>query len=76
VSWATRDGTATVAGQDYVAGSGVLVFNPGQTSKTITVRVKGDRTRESNETFFVDLTQPVDAVISSSTAKGTIRNDD
>jgi hypothetical protein len=75
VSWATRNDTA-VAGQDYVAASGVLVFSPGETSKTITVSVNGDMTPEANETLFVDLTQPVDAVISGGTAKGTIKNDD
>src|SRR5262249_18167001 len=41
VNYATADGTAT-AGLDYVSTNGVLTFLPGETSKTITVAVKGD----------------------------------
>ena len=55
VPFATSDGSATVAGGDYVATSGTLNFSPGQTSKTITVQVRGDRRGEEQETFFVDL---------------------
>ena len=36
VSFATANGTAT-AGCDYVANSGTLTFNPGETVKTVTV---------------------------------------
>src|SRR5206468_3128570 len=42
VSFRTADGTATTADGDYLAASGSLTFSPGQTSKTITVQVKGD----------------------------------
>jgi hypothetical protein len=42
----------------------------------IMVQVRADTTREPDEWFFVDLTQPVDAVLSTPTGKGTIRNDD
>jgi len=41
VTYATANGTA-VAGTDYVAASGVLTFNPGQTSQTINVTVLGN----------------------------------
>ncbi|MGH2651226.1 MAG: matrixin family metalloprotease, partial [Actinomycetota bacterium] len=41
VNFATADGTA-VAGSDYVATSGVLTFNAGETSKSVTVVVNGD----------------------------------
>ena len=37
VDYATADGSA-IAGTDYLAASGNLVFNPGQTTRTITVR--------------------------------------
>ncbi len=36
VGYATADNTA-IAGKDYVAASGVLVFNPGQTIQTVNV---------------------------------------
>ena len=42
VDYATADGTATTAGQDYLATSGTLTFAPGETTKTITVEVIGD----------------------------------
>jgi hypothetical protein len=54
VTYATANGTAT-AGSDYQAASGTLTFAPGETSKTITVLVYGDRVPEPNETFFVNL---------------------
>lgn len=76
VRFATADGTATVANKDYVKTSGTLTFSPGQTSRTINVSVKGDRKREPDETFFVDLTNAVNAVIAAGRGTGTIRNDD
>ena len=54
VAYATADGSAT-AGTDYMAASGVLTFNPGVTSKTITVQIVGDATAEADETFTVAL---------------------
>ena len=75
VDWATAPGTAT-AGTDYVTGSGTLVFGVGQTSRTVSVQVKGDRTFEPDETFDVVLSTPTDATIATSAGVGTIRNDD
>lgn len=75
VKYATANGTA-IAGSDYTAASGTLTFAAGVTSKTITVYVKGDTTKEANETFLVKLTSPVNAVIGTAQATGTIINDD
>lgn len=75
VHWATANGTAT-AGSDYRARSGVLTFAPGQTTKTVTVQVKGDRIKEPTETFSVRLSRPAHAVLGAATATGTIVNDD
>jgi hypothetical protein len=47
----TIDGTAT-AGVDYVDTSGTLVFNPGETSKSITVNVLNDSVFKDNETVL------------------------
>src|SRR5205823_7954473 len=63
VQYTTSDGTAMTADNDYVAASGTVTFNPGETSKSITVTVNGDTKFEANETFFVDLTVPVNATI-------------
>jgi Tol biopolymer transport system component len=75
VNYATADGTATV-GSDYASTSGTLTFNPGETNKQIPVTINGDTTFEPNETFFVNLTTPVNATISDTQSQGTITNDD
>ena len=50
-----RPGTAKTSDRDYVAQTGALIFNPGETTKTITIVVNGDIKKESNETFYLDL---------------------
>jgi hypothetical protein len=77
VRWATSNGTAA-AGRDYYAASGTISFSPGQRTKTVGVWVIGDRTVEGNETFFVTLSTPVRATVSTTAgrAAGTILNDD
>jgi Calx-beta domain/FG-GAP-like repeat/FG-GAP repeat len=75
VAYATADGSAT-AGSDYRAASGTLTFAPGETSKTITVLVNGDRLGEPNETFFVNLSSPTNAVIADGQGQGTIVDDE
>lgn len=76
VFFATADGTATVSGRDYTANSGTLTFQPGQTSKTITVTVRGDKMAELDETFFVNLSSATGATIDDGQGVGTILNDD
>lgn len=76
VEFATANGTATTANQDYTAQSGYLYFESGQTSATISVDVRGDRTKEADETFFVNLTGASGMVLADSQGVGTIRNDD
>jgi phospholipase C len=75
VQWATADGSAT-APSDYIAASGTLTFAPGQTTKPITVLVKGDKIKEPNEVFFVLLHSPVGATIADPNGTGGILNDD
>jgi hypothetical protein len=77
ISYSTANGTAT-AGSDYTAKSGTLTFAPGTTTQTISITIAGDRTRESNETFVVNLTGPTNATVAPSggTATVTIVNDD
>ena len=54
VDFATANGTAT-AGSDYTATSGTLVFAPGQTTTNISVTVTADVPVESDEIFYVNL---------------------
>src|SRR6185369_14102228 len=41
MSYRTVNGTATTSDSDYVAKTGTLTFKPGETTKTITIEVKG-----------------------------------
>jgi hypothetical protein len=75
VDYATADGTAK-AGSDYAAANGTLRFRPGETRATIPISVTGDTNIESDETFTVTLSNPVNARIARDTATVTIRNDD
>jgi hypothetical protein len=76
VAYATENGTATAPG-DYIAQSGTVTFAPGETAKTVTVAVNGDTTVEPNETFSVNLSNPIgNAAIADSFGLATIVNDD
>ena len=76
VNYATANGTAT-AGSDYTAKNGTLTFAPGVTSMTITILVTPDKVKESNETFYVDLSgASSNALISIPRGIGTILDDD
>ena len=75
VGYATADGTAT-AGSDYIATGGNLVFNPGITSRTLTVQVTSDTLDELDETFLANLTDPANATIADGQGVGTITDDD
>jgi hypothetical protein len=55
VNFATRDHTA-VAGDDYLATNGTLIFNPGETVQTVTVMVLGDVVADPAEGFYLDVT--------------------
>jgi hypothetical protein len=76
VTYETVDGTATAAGNDYVATSGSVVIPGDSFSATITVPVQGDTTFEAHESFYVRLTEATNATIVDNTGVGTIRNDD
>jgi hypothetical protein len=76
VAFASADGTATAASGDYIAASGTVTFNPGETNKTVTVLVNGDASFESDETFFVNLLNSTNAIIADAQGTGTITNDD
>jgi hypothetical protein len=70
VAYATSDGTA-VAGVDYDATAGVLQFDPGVTTGTVSVTVKAGSTPEARS-FFVDLASPTNAAIGDARGEATI----
>ena len=82
VGYTDAGGTATAtSGTDYEALSqGTLTFAPGETSKTITVKVTGDTDPEADETVRVALSQTAvtNAVVPASgrLGVGTITDDD
>jgi hypothetical protein len=77
VSFQTANGTATTSDNDYVAKSGTLTFAPGETTKTITIEVKGDSNREANEYFYLDLSgNSSNSMLDKKRGTGTILNDD
>ncbi len=75
VRYSTGGGTAS-AGQDYPAVSGTLHLPGGAMEGEIVVPVHGDDLAEEDETFFVNLTQPVNATLSRSQGSGLILDDD
>jgi chitinase len=75
VNYATLAGTAT-PGDDFNATQGTLTFNPGQTSKTVSIAIRGDTLAEPDETFLVALSNSTGGVIFKPEATGTIQNDD
>ncbi len=75
VAFATQNGTAR-AGSDYNPRSGTLSFAAGETSKTVTVQVRGDTRDEPNETFRLVLSNPSGATIADGSGTATIRDDD
>lgn len=64
------------AGSDFVHTNGVLTFNPGETSKTITVSIVGDAVHEYDEGFVVQLSQASPAPVDRSHVRAIIENDD
>ena len=81
VAWTvTGSGSNPANATDFARGilpSGTVSFAAGQTQKTITANVAGDRSFEPNEQFTVTLSKPSSgATISTSSAIGTIVNDD
>jgi Calx-beta domain/Domain of unknown function (DUF4114) len=75
VKYATADDTAT-AGSDYTATTGTVTFNPGETAKTVNVVATGDTVVETDEAFKLNLSDVVNATITTTSIAGTILNDD
>jgi large repetitive protein len=75
VDFATANGTATSA-SDYMNATGTVNFAGGDATKTITVLVNGDTTFETDETFFVTLSNANGATIADNQAESAIANDD
>lgn len=78
VNYTTIAGTA-FATEDFTSTSGQVIFNPGETSKTVAVTVVSDDIAELDETLKLQISIPADgfAVLSgNSEATGTIEADE
>ena len=74
---ATQDNSATTVDNDYVAKALVNQSIPGgSTTYNFDVIVNGDTAFESNETFFVNVTNVTGATVTDGQGIGTITNDD
>lgn len=76
VSFSTSDGSATISDVDYQASSGSIIIPEDQTSGNIPIQVNGDTKIEPDESFLVNLSNVVNAIISDGQGIGTIQNDD
>ena len=72
----TSDGTATTSDNDYNFINGTATFNVDSDTTTITVTVNGDLVTENDETFTVNLTNPIHGTLIDEQGLGTITNDD
>ena len=78
MSFQTVNGTATTGDGDYVTRAGTLTFAPGETTRTITIEVKGDNRREADEEYFyLDLSgNSSNSLFKKKRGVGTSLNDD
>src|SRR5262245_16998666 len=75
-SFATANGTAT-AGSDYIAATpGTLTFAVGEVEKPVVVLVNGDTVDETQETFFLDISNVTNATVGGNRGNGFIVDDD
>ncbi len=74
-TYSTSDGTA-ISGLDYVAATGAISIPAGALSDTITVSIIDDALHELDETFTVNLSNPVNATIGDGQGVGLIVDND
>lgn len=77
VDYATSDDSATTADSDYIAlATTQATINAGETSTSVIIQARGDIQVENDESFFVNLSNPVGAVILDTQGIASISNDD
>lgn len=76
----TTAGIEAVQGSDFTGVTGTLVFQPGETQKTVTIAIIGDGVHEADESFAVRLSNPQNGVFAQNAgevqARAIITNDD
>ena len=75
VDFTTVAGTAS-EGTDFLANSGTVVFGPGETTRTIDVQIVNDDVVETEESFSVLLSNPVNLLIADQQGDAIITDND
>jgi hypothetical protein len=76
VHYATASNGDATAGVDYTSKSGNVAIAAGDTSATFQVATLPDTTDETNQTFNVNLSAPVNTTIADGLGVGTINDND
>jgi len=75
IQYATKPGTA-VENTDFVPASGVLTISAGSKTGSIKVSIIGDSTRKSSQNFSIELSDPKNCILQTTSIKGVISNQD
>lgn len=67
---------SALSGSDYLAIDQTVTFQPGETSKTVSIAIVGDTEIEPTESFVVELSEPVQAELFNPRGVGTIESND
>lgn len=77
VAWNIGSYNSNFNGADYAgSASGTISFAAGQSLRTLTVNIAADSIEENDESFYVRLTSPNNAVLGADQAVATVVNDD
>lgn len=69
-------GVTATAQQDFTAQNGTVTFAPGETTKPVTVQVRGDMLTEGDETLELVLDSTTRGALGATVATGTILDDE
>ncbi len=72
VAYSTSSSGTATSGVDYTPVSGTLTFAPGVTQQSVTVPTSGDIVLETNETFQLVLSNPLNSTLGTAQGTGTI----
>ncbi len=73
VDYTTLDGSA-IATADYLTSTGVLTIAPGSLTATVSVTLIEDQIDEPDESFYLILSNPVQAILSTDQVEGIIHD--